>query len=104
VPALFPVAILAPCPAEARQLAASVQCGTVRVPLDRASTTRPPRTIRIYFERYRRSDTSRRPSSTVVSIEGGPGYSTTADRGGRVALWEPVSARRDLLLVDLRGP
>ena len=76
-------------------------CGFVRVPLDR----RLPdgRTIRIYFERRSRTERSRPPVSTVLSIEGGPGFSTTADRSARIQLWRPLSARRDLLLVDLRG-
>jgi pimeloyl-ACP methyl ester carboxylesterase len=76
-------------------------CGFVRVPLDR----RLPdgRTIRIYFERRSRADRSRPPVSTVLSVEGGPGFSTTADRSARIQLWRPLSGRRDLLLVDLRG-
>ena len=61
------------------------------------------RTIRIYFERRSRTERSRPPIATVLSIEGGPGFSTTADRSARVQLWRPLSARRDLLLVDLRG-
>ena len=46
-------------------------CGFVRVPLDR----RLPdgRTIRIYFERRSRTERSRPPIATVLSIEGGPG-------------------------------
>jgi len=76
-------------------------CGFLRVPLDR----RLPdgRKIRIYFELRSRADRSRPPASTVLSIEGGPGFSTTADRSARIQLWRPLSARRDLLLVDLRG-
>jgi pimeloyl-ACP methyl ester carboxylesterase len=76
-------------------------CGFLRVPLDR----RLPdgRRIRIYFERRSRTDRSRPPVATVLSIEGGPGYSTIADRSARVQLWQPLAARRDLLLVDLRG-
>jgi pimeloyl-ACP methyl ester carboxylesterase len=76
-------------------------CGFLPVPLDR----RLPdgRRIRIFFELRSREDRSRPPVSTVLSIEGGPGFSTTADRSARVQLWRPVSARRDLLLVDLRG-
>jgi pimeloyl-ACP methyl ester carboxylesterase len=101
MPALAPVAVPVTCPAEARELGVTVRCGTVRVALDRDLPA--GRTIRIYFERYVRADGSRPASSTVVSIEGGPGYSTTADRAGRVDLWRPVSATRDLLLVDLRG-
>jgi pimeloyl-ACP methyl ester carboxylesterase len=76
-------------------------CGFVRVPLDR--TLPDGRRIRIYFELRSRTDRSRPPVATVLSIEGGPGYSTTADRSARVQLWRPLSARRDLLLVDLRG-
>ena len=77
------------------------ECGFLRVPLDR----RLPdgRRIRIYFELRSRTDRSRPPVSTVLSVEGGPGFSTTADRAARVQLWRPLSARRDLLLVDLRG-
>jgi pimeloyl-ACP methyl ester carboxylesterase len=76
-------------------------CGFVGVPLDR----RLPdgRRIRIYFELRSRTDRSRPPIATVLSVEGGPGFSTTADRSARVQLWRPISARRDLLLVDLRG-
>jgi pimeloyl-ACP methyl ester carboxylesterase len=77
------------------------ECGFLRVPLDR----RFPhgRKIRVYFERYFRGERARQATSTVVSIEGGPGFSTTADRAARMQVWRPVSARRDLLLVDLRG-
>ncbi|MGH7359642.1 MAG: alpha/beta fold hydrolase, partial [Candidatus Rokuibacteriota bacterium] len=96
-----PPALVAPCPAEARALHAGVRCGFVRVPLDR---TKPGgRTIRVYFERYPRRNRSAPRIATVVSIEGGPGFPVTPDRGGRVEMWRPVSGRRDLVLVDLRG-
>src|SRR5436305_7680017 len=77
----------------------AAECGFLRVPLDR----RHPdgRKIRIYFERYLRSQRSAPRTSTVLSIEGGPGFSTTADRAARLQLWRPISAHRDLLLVDL---
>lgn len=87
------------CPAEARAVR-RVRCGFVRVPLDR--TNPAGKKIRIYFELYPRRRTAR-SASTLVSIEGGPGYPTTDDRVGRVELWRPVSERRNLLLVDLRG-
>lgn len=92
-----PAIVQAACP-RARPLA---ECGFVRVPLDR----RFPhgRTIRIYFEHYFRARRARPATSTVLSIEGGPGFSTTADRAARLQIWRPVSARRDLVLVDLRG-
>ncbi len=77
------------------------ECGFLRVPLNRRHPN--GRTIRIYFERYFRTQRSHPQTSTVLSIEGGPGFSTTADRAARLQLWRPVSAHRDLLLVDLRG-
>ncbi|MGH3040351.1 MAG: hypothetical protein ACRDNG_01175, partial [Gaiellaceae bacterium] len=96
-----PPPILAPCPAEARELHRAARCGYVRVPLDR--TKAGGQTIRVYFERYPRRNRRLPRISTVVSIEGGPGYPVTPDRAGRVELWQPVSGRRDLVLVDLRG-
>lgn len=99
--AAVPVPVPIVCPAEARALVRGVRCGTVRVPLDRGLAG--GRTVRIYYERYPRVRRSRPAVSTVLSIEGGPGYSTTADRAARVELWRPLAERRDLLLVDLRG-
>lgn len=96
-----PVPVPIVCPAEARSLVRGVRCGTVRVPLDRGAPG--GRAIRIYFERYPRRQRARPAVSTVLSLEGGPGYSTAADRAARVELWRPLASRRDLLLVDLRG-
>ena len=96
-----PPIIQAACPSEARALAPATRCGFVKVLLDRADPH--GRKIRIYFEQYRRTDRSRPRLSTIVSLEGGPGYPVTDDRAGRVKLWRPVSERRDLVLVDLRG-
>ena len=88
-------------PGEARQLHRDAQCGYVRVPLDR---TKPDgKTIKVYFERYPRRQRELPKISTVVSIEGGPGYAVTPGRSTRVELWRPVSGRRDLVLIDLRG-
>jgi pimeloyl-ACP methyl ester carboxylesterase len=89
------------CPQEAVDIAKAVECGDVRLPLDREKPA--GKQIGIYFELYPRTDRARPALSTVLSIEGGPGYPTSADRGGRADLWYPVSERRDLLLVDLRG-
>jgi pimeloyl-ACP methyl ester carboxylesterase len=96
-----PPPIVVACPAEARQLHRAAKCGYVRVPLDR---TKPNgETIRVYFERYPRRNRELPRISTVVSLEGGPGYAVTPGRSDRVDLWRPVSGRRDLLLFDLRG-
>jgi len=89
------------CPAQARDVSSGARCGYVRVPLDRTGSR--PGTVRVYFERYPPRDRTKPPSSTVLSIEGGPGYPTAADRKLRSELWAPVSKRRALLLVDLRG-
>jgi pimeloyl-ACP methyl ester carboxylesterase len=96
-----PPPIVVACPAEARQLHRAAKCGFVRVPLDR---TKPNgKTIRVYFERYPRRKRDEPRISTVVSLEGGPGYAVTPGRADRVDLWRPLAGRRDLVLVDLRG-
>ena len=79
---------------------AGATCGFVRVPIDHSNPSGVK--IRVFYELYP-ATTPGPVVSTVLSIEGGPGYSTTADRGGRIALWKPLSAHRNLLLVDLRG-
>jgi pimeloyl-ACP methyl ester carboxylesterase len=89
------------CGGEARELERRTRCGYVSLPLDRSNPG--GKRIKVYFELYPRQNVERPALSTVVSIEGGPGYPTTDDRGGRVPLWRPVSERRNLLLVDLRG-
>jgi pimeloyl-ACP methyl ester carboxylesterase len=77
------------------------RCGTVEVPLDRADPAAG--TIGIGYERYPRTDPSRPGRETIVAIEGGPGYATTASRGYYLGLFRPMMDRHDLLLVDLRG-
>jgi pimeloyl-ACP methyl ester carboxylesterase len=89
------------CPEEARAIEKRATCGYVKLPLDRE---KPGGTkIRVYFELYPHSARGKPALSTILSIEGGPGYPTAADRDGRAELWRPVSDQRDLLLVDLRG-
>ena len=89
------------CPGEATDIERHARCGFVSVPLDRS---RPNgRRIKVYFELYPHRNNAQPALSTMISIEGGPGYPTSDDRSGRAALWRPVSARRNLLLVDLRG-
>src|SRR5262249_28852739 len=76
-------------------------CGAIRVPLDRSNPARG--TIRIGFELYRRRDRSLPRVGTILSVEGGPGYSTTSDRALRLSTHGPLMGRRDLLLIDARG-
>jgi pimeloyl-ACP methyl ester carboxylesterase len=84
-----------------RDAASGARCGYVRVPLDRLTPGSP--TIRIGFELYRRRDRIRPALSTMVDVEGGPGYSTTDSRDYFLDLSRPLMDRRDLLLVDARG-
>ena len=92
-----PAIIRAHCPAGY----AHVRCGFLPVPVDHQNPTGP--TIRVYFERYLRRDRRDPAATTVVAIQGGPGFTTTGDRDSYRTLWRPVSRRRNLLLVDLRG-
>ncbi len=84
-----------------REAAPRARCGTLRVPLDRSHPAAG--TIPIGFELYVRTDTAQPRQGMLASIEGGPGYSTTADRDSRLELSRPLMRHRDLLLVDLRG-
>jgi pimeloyl-ACP methyl ester carboxylesterase len=106
-PAITPQPTAAPkvdttkCPDEARAIEKRARCGYVKLPLDREEPAGPK--IRIYFELYPHRERGKPTLSTVLSIEGGPGYPTAADRDARAELWYPVAGRHDLLLVDLRG-
>jgi pimeloyl-ACP methyl ester carboxylesterase len=77
------------------------RCGSVRVPLDRHDPS--VGRIRIGFEVHPRRDLSRPALGTIVAVEGGPGYSTTASRFSYLDLFRPLMDRRRLLLVDNRG-
>ena len=77
------------------------RCGKVPVPLDRANPSAG--TLYIGYERYPRTDRSSPPLGTIVAIEGGPGFATTASRYYYLGLFRPLMDHRSLLLVDLRG-
>ena len=76
-------------------------CGSIKVPLDRSNAALGK--ITVGFELYRRTDRKRPRLGTIVSVEGGPGYSTTSGRALRLSSHGPLLDRRDMLLVDLRG-
>ena len=96
-----PVAVMHPC-ADAPPRAL---CGSVTVPLDRRGEQPAPdaRTLQVEFELYPRRQEDRPSLGTIVSAEGGPGYSTTDSRSYYRELNQPLTARRELLLVDQRG-
>jgi pimeloyl-ACP methyl ester carboxylesterase len=78
-----------------------VQCGTVPVPLDRANPAAG--TIDIAYALLPHSDTSRPSLGTIVPNPGGPGGSASGFAGTYLKAFAPLRARRDLLLVDVRG-
>jgi pimeloyl-ACP methyl ester carboxylesterase len=78
------------------------QCGSIRVPLDRLDPSSNAR-LRIGFELYPHTEANRPSLGTLVFMEGGPGYSTTASRDWYLDLARNLTARRDVLLVDARG-
>ena len=77
------------------------RCGRVTVPLDRTDNSLG--TIDIAYELYPRRNKGKPSLGTIVAVEGGPGYSTTASRDYFIDLFRPLLGRRRLLLVDNRG-
>jgi pimeloyl-ACP methyl ester carboxylesterase/uncharacterized protein YodC (DUF2158 family) len=76
-------------------------CGSIVRPLDRLDTSIG--NIRIGFEIHPRRDLTKPLLGTIVAVEGGPGYSSTASRDYYLDLFRPIMDRRRLLLVDNRG-
>jgi pimeloyl-ACP methyl ester carboxylesterase len=75
-------------------------CGTLSRALDPSG--RVPGTLAIHFEFYPHTDTGP-AAGTIVAIEGGPGYASTGSRDHYLALYAPLRAARDVLLMDARG-
>jgi pimeloyl-ACP methyl ester carboxylesterase len=76
-------------------------CGRITVPLDRRQPSHGR--LPIHYLVVPRSDTSKPLLGTIVAVEGGPGYATTASRAYYRELFGPLLDRRRLLLVDQRG-
>jgi len=75
-------------------------CGRIDRPLD--PTGAIGGRISVYFEFY--PHTGAGPSAgTLVATEGGPGYPATESREDYLALFRPLRATRDVLLMDNRG-
>jgi pimeloyl-ACP methyl ester carboxylesterase len=75
-------------------------CGSIPVLLDPAQTTGPR--IRTGFVWFPATDTGP-AQGTIVAEEGGPGWSSTGSATEYRALYRPLLATRNLLLVDKRG-
>jgi pimeloyl-ACP methyl ester carboxylesterase len=87
---------LRPCDASA-----TYYCGNIRRPID--STGHIPGSIDIGFTWLPHSQRNRLSSGTIVAAEGGPGDPSGASRDGYRALFGPLLATRDLLMIDDRG-
>jgi pimeloyl-ACP methyl ester carboxylesterase len=75
-------------------------CGVMSRPLDPGGAE--PGTLPIYFEYYPHS-ASGAAAGTLVATEGGPGYPATGSRDDYLALFAPLRARYDVLIMDNRG-
>ena len=76
-------------------------CGSIERALDPSGQVAGD--IRISFEFYPHTDNAQPPLEPIVATEGGPGYATSGSAGGYLALFAPLSDRRDMLFVDNRG-
>jgi pimeloyl-ACP methyl ester carboxylesterase len=76
-------------------------CGSIERPLDPNGRVRG--TVTIGFEYYPRRDPSLSLLGTILPQEGGPGYSSTGSRDFYLGLFDPLRARRAVLIVDKRG-
>ena len=75
-------------------------CGTLERPLAPGGSVAT--TIPIYFEYYPHSGPGP-AAGTLVATEGGPGYPATGSREEYLALFGPLRATHDVLIMDNRG-
>src|SRR6202162_1449029 len=83
-----------------RCASAAPWCGILMRALDPSGAI--PGTIPIYFEYYTHSAAGP-DAGTLVATEGGPGYPATGSRADYLALFEPLRASHDVLIMDNRG-
>ena len=76
-------------------------CGALRVALDPAGRVRG--TIDIAIAWLPHANHAMRSAGTIVAVEGGPGYGSIGSRFFYRALYAPLLATHDLLMVDNRG-
>jgi pimeloyl-ACP methyl ester carboxylesterase len=75
-------------------------CGTLERALDPDGVVAG--TIPVHFEYYRHSGPGR-AAGTLVATEGGPGFPATGSRAAYLALYQPLRATRDVVIMDNRG-
>lgn len=76
-------------------------CGSISVPIDRGGSD--GRSLAIGFQVLPHRDPASTARDAILVSAGGPGISTTSDRGFFQFLLDPLLDDRDLLLVDNRG-
>src|SRR5215475_6869647 len=79
------------------------ECGHVTVPIRRVDPALG--TTKVAFAVRPRGDRRKPPLATIVAMDGGPGYASTAKEyaSSLVAALGPLLRRRDLVLFDERG-
>jgi pimeloyl-ACP methyl ester carboxylesterase len=75
-------------------------CGRLKRALDPLGVV--PGTVEVYFEFYPHTGGGA-ARGTLVATEGGPGYPATGSSDSYLALYHPLRATRDVLLMDNRG-
>jgi pimeloyl-ACP methyl ester carboxylesterase len=75
-------------------------CGEIERPLDPDGVI--PGRIAIHFEFYPHTQAGA-AAGLLVATEGGPGYPATLSRDDYLALFAPLRAKRDVLIMDNRG-
>lgn len=75
-------------------------CGRLQRALDPSGAV--PGTVPVYFEYYPHSAPGA-AAGTLVATEGGPGYPATESRDEYLALFAPLRAHYDVLIMDNRG-
>lgn len=114
--ACFPVLLLAAlCPGSDALAAGQLRAG--RMTLERCQTAAPwcgrleraldptgtvPGSVPVYFEYWPHTG-SGAAAGTLVATEGGPGYPATGTRDEYLALFAPLHARFDVVIMDNRG-
>ncbi len=90
---------LGDCPKKVRPK--RLRCGTLRLPLERADTSRGK--IPITFAVRARTDRDRPSLGAIFAVEGGPGYGSIASTKYYIHMLGPLLERRELVTVDMRG-
>jgi pimeloyl-ACP methyl ester carboxylesterase len=86
---------------EAGHCPKAATCGIVVRPLDPSGRVKG--TVPIAYRFYPHLDQGLPLAGTIVSQEGGPGYSTQESSYGYLALFAPLRQDHDMLMIDARG-